>query len=78
VRSEIVTVCQDIANSMDEGVRKIAAPGVDSRVVVLVRKFFVGRSQRVRVTWGTLGERVGPTSVPRVHKCYLEELGINY
>ena len=66
MRSEIVAVCQDIANSLDEGVRidviiidfskafdlvlydrllmKIAASGVDSRIVVWVREFLIGRS----------------------------------
>ena len=66
--SPIVTVCQDIADSLDEGARieaikmdfskafdfvpydmllmKIAASGVDSRVVVWMREFLLGRSQR--------------------------------
>jgi hypothetical protein len=66
--SQIVTVCQDIADSLDEGARidailiefskafyfvsndlllvKIAASGVDSRVVVWIREFLFGRSQR--------------------------------
>jgi hypothetical protein len=68
---QVVTVCQDIANSLDEGVRsdaitpvfwkvfdlvphdrlitKIATTGVDLRVVVWVKEFLLGRSQRVRV-----------------------------
>ena len=67
--SQVLTVCQDIADSLDEGVRidaiiidfskafdlvphdwlltKLAASGVDSRIVVWVREFLVGRIQRV-------------------------------
>jgi hypothetical protein len=65
--SQIVTVCQDIADALDEGVRtdgividfskafdrllmKIAETGVDLRVVVWVKEFLLGRSQRVRET----------------------------
>jgi hypothetical protein len=69
--SQIITVCQDISDSLDEGVRldaiiidfskafdlvphdrlikKIAASGIDSRVVVWIWGFFIGRSQTVRV-----------------------------
>ena len=69
--SQIITVCQDIAGSIDEAARleaiildfskafvlvphdrllkKIAASGVDSRVVVWIREFLLLRSQRVRV-----------------------------
>jgi hypothetical protein len=44
---------------------KLAASGVDSRVVVWVREFFVGRTQRVRVG-GQLSKEVKVTSgVPR-------------
>jgi hypothetical protein len=64
----MVTVCQDIADSLDEGVRRdaikmdflkafnlvphdrllteIAATGVDLRVVVWVKEFLLGCSQR--------------------------------
>jgi hypothetical protein len=64
-------VCQDIADSLDKGVRidaiivdfskafilvphdrllaKIVATGVDLRVVVWIKEFILGRSQRVRV-----------------------------
>ena len=64
-------MCQDIADSLDEGIgivaiiidsseafglvthsrllMKLAASGVDSRVVVWVREFLVGRTHRVRV-----------------------------
>ena len=81
--SQVVTVCQDIADSLDEGVRtdaiiidfskafdlvphdrlltKIAASGVDLRVVVWVKEFLLGRSQRVRVD-GQLSEEVRVTS----------------
>ena len=69
--SQVITVCQDIADSLDKGVStdaiitdsskafnlvphdllltKLAASGVDSRVVVWVREFLVGHTQRVRV-----------------------------
>ena len=69
--SQVITVCQDIVDSLDEGVgidvividfskafdlvphdrllTKLAASGVDSRVVVWVREFLVGRTQTVRV-----------------------------
>ena len=69
--SQTITVCQDISDSLDEGVRldtiiidfsnafdlvphdlllkTIAASGVDSRVVVWIREFPLGRSQRVGV-----------------------------
>ena len=65
--SQVVTVCQDIADSLDEGIRtdaiiidfskafdsvphdsllmKIAATGVDLRLVVWVKEFLSGRSQ---------------------------------
>ena len=77
--SQVVTVCQDIADSLDEGARtdviiidfskafdlvphdrlltKIAASGVELRVVVWVKEFLLGRSQRVRVD-GQLSEEV--------------------
>jgi len=67
--SQVVTVCQDIADSLEEGVRtdatiidfsnafdlvphdklltKVAATGVDLSVVVWVKGFLLGRSQRV-------------------------------
>jgi len=69
--SQVITVCQDTADSLDEGVSidaivigfskafdlvphdrllmKLAASGVDSRVVVWVREFPVGHTKRVRV-----------------------------
>jgi hypothetical protein len=81
--SQVITVCQDIADSLDEGVSidaiiidfskafdlvphdrllmKLAASGVDSRLVVWVREFLVGRTQRVRVE-GQLSEEVRVTS----------------
>ena len=81
--SQVVTVCQDIANSLDNGVRsdvitpvfskvfdlvphdrlitKIVATGVDLRVGVWVKKFLLGRSQRVRVD-RQLSEKVRVTS----------------
>ena len=72
-----MTVCQDIADSLDEGVKtdaiiinfskafdlvphdrlltKIAATRVDLRVVLWVKEFLLGCSQRVRVD-GKLSE----------------------
>ena len=69
--SEVIRVCQDIAEGLDEGngidailidfskafdsvphdrmLTKLAASGVDSRVVVWVRELLVDRTQRVRV-----------------------------
>ena len=69
--SQIITVRQDISDTLDEACRldaiiidlsksfdlvlhdrllkKIAASGVDSRVVIWIREFPIGRSQRVRV-----------------------------
>ena len=77
--NQVVTVCQDIANSLDKGVgtgriiidfsktfdlvprdrllTKIAATGVDLRVVAWVKEFLLGRSKRVRVD-GQLSEEV--------------------
>jgi len=82
--SQVITVCQDIADSLDNGYRidaiiidfsevfdlvpygllltKIANSGVDSRVVVWIRKFLLGRTQRVSVG-GHLSEEVRATSV---------------
>ena len=67
--SQVITVCREIADSLDEGVgidaiiidfsrafdlvphdrllTKLTASGVDSRVVVWVREFLVGRRKRV-------------------------------
>ena len=81
--SQIITVCQDIADSLDNGDRidaiifdfskafvlvphgrllaKIASSGVDSRVVVWIREFLVGRTQRVRVE-GQLSQEARVTS----------------
>jgi hypothetical protein len=81
--SQIITVCQDTADSLDDGDRiyaiiidfskafdlvphgrlltKIAKSGVDSRVVVSIREFLLGRTQRVRVG-GHLSEEVRLTS----------------
>jgi hypothetical protein len=69
--SQVITVCQDTADSPDNGSRidaiiidyskafdlvphdrllmKIAASGVDSRVVIWIREFLLGRKQRVSV-----------------------------
>ena len=69
--SQIITICQDISDSLDEVARldtiiidflkvfhlvphdrllqKIAASGMDSRVVIWIREFLIDRSRRVRV-----------------------------
>jgi len=69
--SQVIAVCQDIADSLDNGdkidaitvdfskvidlvphgrlLTKITNSGVDSRVVVWIMEFFLGRTQRVRV-----------------------------
>ena len=83
MRKSIGWVCQDIEDSVDEGVRtdaiiidfskafdlvphdrlltKIAATGVDLWVVVWVKEFLSGRSQRVGID-GQLSEEVRETS----------------
>jgi hypothetical protein len=80
---QVITACQDIADSLDEGVSidaiimdfvkafdlvphdrllmKLAASGVDSRIVAWVREFLLGRTQRVRVE-GQLSKEVRVTS----------------
>ena len=77
--SQVITVCQDIADSLDNGdkidalivdfskafdlvphgrlLTKIANSGVDSKVVVWIRKFILGRTQRFSVG-GQLYEEV--------------------
>ena len=77
--SQVITVCQNIADSLDNGDRmdaiiidfykafdlvphgrlltKIANSRVDTRVVVWIREFLLGRTQRVRVG-GHLSEEV--------------------
>jgi len=69
--SEVISVCQDKAEGLDEGnctdaiiidfskafdsvphdrlLTKLAASGVDSRVVIWVMELLVGRTERVRV-----------------------------
>jgi len=81
--SQVVTVCQDIVDSLEDGVKtdaiiidfskafnlvphdrllmKITATGVYLRVVVWVKEFLLGHSQRVRVD-GQLSEKVKVTS----------------
>jgi len=80
---QVIAVCQDIADSLDNGdkidaiiidfskafdlvphgllLTKIANSGVDSRVVVWIREFLLGRTQRVRVG-GQLSAEVRVTS----------------
>jgi len=74
--SQLFSVCQDIADSLDEGVRtdaiiidfskafdlvphdrlltKIAGTRVDLRVIVWVKEFLLGHSQRVKSIWTTI------------------------
>jgi hypothetical protein len=81
--SQVIAVCQDIADSLDNGDKidaiivdfskafdlvprgrlldKIANSGVDTRVVVWIREFLLGRTQRVRVG-GQLSAEVRVTS----------------
>ena len=83
--TQVNTVCQDIADSVDNGDRieidaiiidfskafdlvpngqlltKIPNSGVDSRVVVWIREFLLGCTQRVRIG-GQLSEEVRVTS----------------
>jgi len=81
--SQVITVCQDIEDSLDNGdkiddiivdfskafdlvphgrlLTKIANYGIDSRVVVWIREFLLGRTQRVRVG-GQLSAEVRVTS----------------
>jgi len=69
--SQVITVCQDTSDSLDNGdkivaiivdfskafdlvphdrlLTKIANSGVNSRVVVWIREFLLGRTHRVRV-----------------------------
>ena len=69
--SQIITVCQDISDALDEATRldviiidfskafdrvphdrllkKMSDSGVDPRVIVWIREFLIGRSQRVRL-----------------------------
>jgi len=78
--SQVITVCQDIADSLDSGDKikaiivyfskafdlvphgrlfmKTANSGVDSRLVVWIREFLLGRTKRVSVG-GQLSEEVG-------------------
>ena len=81
--SQVITVYQDIADSLDNGDRidaiivdflkafdlvphgrlltKIANSGADPRVVVWIREFLTGRTQRISVE-GQLSEEVRATS----------------
>ena len=82
--SQVIMVCQDIVDSMDNGERidaiiidfskafelvprgrlltKIANSGVDSRIVVWIREFLLGRKQRRVSVGGQLSEEVRVTS----------------
>jgi retron-type reverse transcriptase len=82
-KSQVINVCQDTADALDNGdttdaiindlskafdlvphgllITKIAKSGMDSRVVVWIRKFLLGRTQRVRIG-GKLSKEVRVTS----------------
>jgi len=104
--SQVITVYQDIADTLDKGGRmdaiifdfskafdlvphgrllvKIADSGVDNRVVVWIREFLIGRTQRVRVG-GELSEEVRVTSGvpqgsvlgPLLFLAYVNDIGRN-
>ena len=81
--SQIITICQDISDTLDEATRldaliidfskalirvphdrllkKISDSGMDPRVIVWIREFLIGRSQRIRVG-GKLSDEVRVTS----------------
>ena len=85
--SQAITVCQDIADSLDTGVRvdaivvdfskafdvvphgrlleKIANSGVDHRVVIWIKEFLLGRTQRVRIGEVTSDEARVTSGVPQ-------------
>ena len=89
--SQVVTVCLDTADSVDEEVgrdadiidiskafdlvyerllTKLVASGVDSRVVICVREFLVGRTQMVSVG-GQLSKEVSLKSGVRAREWFV-------
>ena len=103
---QVVTVCQDVADYVDNGERvdaivvdfskafglvphgrllvKIAESGVDITVVVWIREFLLGRTQRVRVG-GELSEEIkvksgipqGSVLSPLLFLAYVNEIAKN-